>query len=327
MSRNLATFALLCAAFLVAIPSASAVTIDWTAVGNPGNNPDLTPKPSYGAVEYSFKISKYSVTNSQYMEFLNAKDPTGANALQIYDSNMGEKAVHGGITYTAGNANGAKYSILPGRQNYPVNSVNWYSALRFSNWLNNGQGNGDTETGAYTLLGGAPTPTNATTIKRNAGANLFLPSEDEWYKAAYYNPATSSYFLQGTGTNTAPTAGAPTAMPNYANFNNFNKDFTPVGSYTGTTSPYGAYDMAGNISEWTETLINNGGAKDAVMRNGFYDLGQNSITSADRYPNNPAVAAFYYGFRVAAVPEPSTFVMGALGVLVLFATRRFRANQ
>ena len=39
----------------------------------------------------------------------------------------------------------------------PVNYVDFYDALRFANWMNNGQGNGDTETGAYTLLGGTPT--------------------------------------------------------------------------------------------------------------------------------------------------------------------------
>ncbi len=71
----------------------------------------------------------------------------------------------------------------------PVNYVSWYDSIRFANWLNNGQGTGDTETGAYTLLGGTPTPSNGVSITRNAGATWFLPSEDEWYKAAYHQPA------------------------------------------------------------------------------------------------------------------------------------------
>ena len=64
--------------------------------------------------------------------------------------------------------------------------VSFFDCVRFANWMNNGQGNASTESGAYTLLGGTATPSNATTITRNAGANIFLPSENEWYKAAYY---------------------------------------------------------------------------------------------------------------------------------------------
>ena len=58
---------------------------------------------------------------------------------------------YGGISFNAGNANGSKYSVISGSGNHPVNYVSWYDAIRFANWLNNGQGSGDTETGAYTL--------------------------------------------------------------------------------------------------------------------------------------------------------------------------------
>ncbi len=96
--------------------------------------------------------------------------------------------------------------MISGDGNHPVNYVTWYDAIRFANWLNNGQVPGSTETGAYTLLGGTPTPSNGNSITRNAGATVFLPSENEWYKAAYYNPATSSYFQYPTSSNTVPTA-------------------------------------------------------------------------------------------------------------------------
>ena len=48
--------------------------------------------------------------------------------------------------------------------------VNWYDSVRFANWLSNGQGGGDTETGSYTLVGGGPVPTNYPNISRSAGA-------------------------------------------------------------------------------------------------------------------------------------------------------------
>ena len=76
----------------------------------------------------------------------------------------------------------------PDTVNKPINFVNFFDALRLANWVNNGQGSADTETGAYTLLGGTAVPSNATTVTRNSGATWFLPSENEWYKAAYYDP-------------------------------------------------------------------------------------------------------------------------------------------
>ena len=126
-------------------------------------------------------------------------------------------ATYGGISFNTGNPNGSKYSVISGRANHPVNYVTWYDAIRFANWLNNGQGSGDTETGAYTLLDGrrhARAFQRHSSITRNAGATVFLPSENEWYKAAYYNPGTSSYFQYPTSSNTAPTASGPTAAPN-----------------------------------------------------------------------------------------------------------------
>ena len=64
-----------------------------------------------------------------------------------------------------------------------------------------------------------PVPTNADSITRNAGATWFVPTENEWYKAAYYNGATSSYFDYPTATDTAPNNNLPTAdTGNSANF-------------------------------------------------------------------------------------------------------------
>lgn len=139
-------------AVLFSCADARAVTIAWTPVGNPGNAADPVAGSLYGAVGYSYEIDKYDVTNSQYVEFLNAKDPTGADPLQLYNSNMSGPFNRGGINYTSGAANGSKYSVISGDGNHPVNWVTWYDAIRFANWVNNGQGNSSTETGAYTLL-------------------------------------------------------------------------------------------------------------------------------------------------------------------------------
>jgi sulfatase modifying factor 1 len=190
--RIIASIFLVCAVSFLAPLAASAVTIAWSPVGNPGNAPDPATGSLYGAVPYAYKIGTYDVTNAQYAEFLNTTDPTGANSLGLWNANMADPT-HGGID-NSGTTNGNRYTLISGAQNHPVNFVTWYDAVRFANWLNNGQGNGDTETGAYTLgpLGADGVPINGPSITRNAHATVFLPSEDEWYSLGGSPPSPSS---------------------------------------------------------------------------------------------------------------------------------------
>ena len=81
------------------------------------------------------------------------------------------------------------------------------------------------------------------------------PAEYEWYKAAYYNPATDSYFNYATGSNTPPTAGFPLAAELGEHLSGGPYYPTNVGAYSGTTSPYGLYDMGGNSWQWNEGLL------------------------------------------------------------------------
>lgn len=318
--------------------AASAVTIDWSPVGNPGNAPDpAAPLPGRysGAVAYNYRIGTYDVTNSQYAEFLNSKDPTGANTLGLYDVNMALAPTvanfgGGGISFTAGNADGGKYTLISGAQNHPVNFVSWPSALRFANWLNNGQGSGDTETGAYTLLGGTSVPSNGDTLTRNADARVFLPSMNEWYKAAYYDPRTTAqggppsdghYWLYPTSSNLLPIPGAPTGLANHVNSNGELGTFTDVGAYTGTTSPYGAFDMAGNVYQMTDTHAN---ALPSIWLfvPGESHLGVVGESAATNWNTQPMVGggrALEIGFRVASVPEPSSAVLVICSVVCLAA--------
>jgi formylglycine-generating enzyme len=326
---------LCCTISLLASP-ASAVTIAWVPVGNPGNAPDSATGSRYGSVGYAYNIDKYDVTNSQYVEFLNAKDPDGTNLLGLYDSRMSDPSTassfsgHGGIAFTPGNLAGSKYNAISSNANHPVNYVNWYDAIRFANWLNNGQGNGDTETGAYTLgplePGGGGVPANGNSITRNLGARIFLTSQDEWYKAAYYDPRTtvlggppgdSHYWLYPTTSNTAPTAEIPPGGSNSANSNQVIGtvgDLTNVGAYTGTMSHYGAFDMGGNTFQMNETFLPALGRE--VLGGDWFG---NSVGMESTFIGNVALTPFLgsvgTGFRVASiatVPEPSTIVLAAL---------------
>jgi formylglycine-generating enzyme len=328
MNRIFASLCLFCAISLFASSPASAVTIAWTPVGNPGNAPDTVVMndgtSGYGSVGYAYRIGTKDVTNSQYAEFLNTKDPSGTNTLGLWNSNMAD-ATFGGISFNGGNGAGNKYVLTAGRQNHPVNFVSWYDTIRFANWLNNGQGNGSTETGAYTLLGGTPTPSNGNSITRNAGATVFLPSENEWYKAAYYNPATSLYFQYPTSSNTAPTAEAPPGGSNSANYNfavGNPGDLTDVGAYTGTTSPVGAFDMGGNVFQWNEALISGSfrGLRGSSFSSNSMGLLSSRRNSGDLADEDDIVAL---GFRVASVPEPSTgvLVVAACGLMWVLRKR------
>lgn len=319
---SLAKSFLFCGAILVFVADASAVTMSWSLVGNPGNVPDTIVMTTdgtsgYGAVGYNYRISTYDVTNRQYAEFLNAKDGTGANAVGLYNSSMGSSS-YGGIVFNASNANGSKYTVVPVAQNRPVNYVTWYSSIRFANWMNNGQGNGDSESGAYTLEGGTPTPSNSNSIVRNAGSQIVLPSENEWYKAAYYNPSTNSYYRYPTSSNLDPIASNPTALPNHANYADYPVlTLTDVGAYTGTTSPYGAFDMGGNVFQWNEALIH-GSFRGA--RGGAHFFHLDSLLSSNRDDSVPPSGVdVITGFRLAMIPEPSTLALAAFGFIGLAA--------
>jgi formylglycine-generating enzyme len=288
----------------------------------------------FGGVGYNYNIGTYDVTNSQYVEFLNTKDPTGANALGLWNGSMAN-ATFGGISFNGGNVPGSRYVLTAGRENHPVNYVTWYDTIRFANWLNNGQGSGDTETGAYTLgrLGAGGIPL-APPLTHNADSQVWLPTENEWYKAAYYDPRTtaqggppvdSHYWLYGTSSSSTPIASGPTALANHANYNNAVGNLTDVGAYTGTTSPYGAFDMAGNIFQWNETWMS--GVSRGV-RGGAFNVNFVGMHSSARVPSESSFEFNYFGFRVAStIPEPSSVLLGAFALAALAALGWRRAHR
>src|SRR4051794_9672978 len=119
-----------------------AVTISTVPIGNPGNAPDTQNirccGPGYGSVGYEYSIGKYEVTNSQYAEFLNSVDPAGLNGLALY-SNLMQSNVDGGITRDGNAPQGSRYQIKANRGQSPVVFVSWFDAVRFANWMHNGQ--------------------------------------------------------------------------------------------------------------------------------------------------------------------------------------------
>jgi formylglycine-generating enzyme required for sulfatase activity len=328
--------------------------MDMVTVGNAGNAPDTRYNATgFGSVGYSYQIGKYEVTNAQYVEFLNGVDPTAANVRGLYSPFMTSDP-GGGINLNMRAESGLRYETKPGRGSNPIAFVSWYDAIRFANWLQNGQGHGDTEHGAYTLSSGG-VPINGDSITRNAGAKWWLPSEDEWYKAAYHknDGVNGNYWEYPTGTNAGPDSDLPPGShaPQQSNTANIFKNdkiangyddgfavtasatidpsqnyLTDVGAYALSRGPYGTFDQAGNVGEWNESLIS-GGYRG--FRGGYFSAGDSELHASAR-GNLIAIGAggsdgVLMGFRVASsvVPEPSTFAPAiTASVLLLFRRRR-----
>jgi formylglycine-generating enzyme required for sulfatase activity len=315
MIRNLALTLLFTA---VCCAPAKAATFDWATVGDPGNADD-SHGHGYGGVDYTYRISKHEVTNAQYTEFLNAVAATDTYGL--YNTAMGSD-FWSGIT-RSGAAGSYTYSVKvpavgqgPGGSDYtydnkPVVYVSLIDAMRFVNWLHNSQGSGGTESGVYTIG-------NGTNEVRSAGAKFWIPSEDEWYKAAYYDPngngGSGAYYDYPTLTDTTPNNNLPTAdTGNSANFydggettGNFSYPMTDVGAYALSQSPYGTFDQGGNVWEWNEAVIS---SDFRGLRGGSWSTNWDVLHADNRnifYAAN--VVSGDIGFRVASIPDlPSDF--------------------
>jgi formylglycine-generating enzyme required for sulfatase activity len=344
MNRKIVTLVLLWFSAPFAGLPAVAVTIPTVPVGNLGNAGDTTVMVTdgtsgYGAVAYDYRIGTTEVTNAQYAEFLNAK--AASDPLALYNSNMGSNA-RGGITQS-GVSGSFTYAAKTDMGNKPVNFVSWYDSIRFANWLNNGQGSSDTETGAYTLLGGTATPSNGLSITRNSGAIWFLTSEDEWYKAAYHQPSaqggdSDDYWLYPTASNAAPTVAAANSagdisnpgsnVANYlsgADWNSQNGNVTTVGSAGALSdSFYGTADQGGNVWELNESLIS---GSSRGVRGDSWNLDSLYLQSSFRNFGSPTNETGAVGFRVATVPEPSALVLSSFAALMLCEVARRRARK
>lgn len=334
------------------------VVIETVPVGNPGNPGEWAGATIpiqgtqmgagfdriCGSVPYPFEIGKYEVTVAQYVEFLNAvaaNDP-----YNLYVSGMGNivrLGSAGNYTYQIGD--GSPQAILHWGSR-PVPSIAWCDAARFANWMHNGQptgvltGNGAqdawlTEDGSYPVLGAPTIGPNVNqayqSVVRRPGATWVIPSEDEWYKAAYHknDGITANYWsyptqyspdgIFGTG---APNNNVLDPDPgNSANYHigtpdddcigpPFNR--TPVGEFENSPSAYGTYDQGGNVWEWTDTRylnVNGGLTLRRVIRGGSYypsfveqqPDGFKCLHAAWRQDEAPVAGVARYGFRLARV--------------------------
>ena len=262
--------------------SASADTIrginmDFVTIGNAGNAGDTSGNANpygCGAVSSNYRIGKYEVTATQWQTINTA---AGIGDIGIWSGNQ------------------------------PVSDISWYEVAQFCNYLTSG----NKYSGAYQFdINGNFLSIDRVSSISTYGTTYVIPTEDEWYKAAYFKPNASGYSLYANGTSTAPIAGVN------SKYNN------PIGAPwnvgTGTQEQNGTFDMMGNVWEWNETPVSDSAR---VLRGGTYYGDAITLSSSYRFSYAVNGEGFDFGFRVASVPEPATVLLMSLGGLALLKRR------
>jgi Sulfatase-modifying factor enzyme 1 len=275
-------------------------TIDFVKIGNPGNAPDDAPNPA-GAVNYAYRIGKYEISEQMIDK---------ANAISA------EMGMPLGIT---------KDTRGPDK---PATSVTWFEAARFVNWLNTSTGsvpayNFD-NLGAFQLWQPTDAGYDAGNLYRNKLAKYFLPSLDEWHKAAYYDPVAGHYWDYPTGSDDIPDGidfvgdpifdavfydGAANPSPN---------DITNVGLLSSFTTA----GQGGNVREWEEGAfdrVNNAPTEQRRASGGSINDSSTVLAAWNTLiGTGPQFENSITGFRVSSiVPEPTSLSLLAIGFVYL----------
>jgi len=288
---------------------ANTFDIEFVNIGNPNNVPDTTGAPNpAGSVPYTYRMGKFEISEQMIDK---------ANAL-------------GGLGITKDTRDADK----------PATGVSWNEAARFVNWLNTSNGSTPaykfaTQPGEvgyianvnielWTIGDAGYNPNN---LYRNTLARYFLPSVDEWYKAAFYDPTSGVYYDYPTGSDSAPTAvpsGTAAGTAVYAGASLGPADITLAGGL----SPYETMGQGGNVREWEETdsdLLNGPSSSVRGVRGGNWAFASGALLASNRSNVNTTGGLNDLGFRVASnIPEPSTLLLLCFGSLAVLWRRRRR---
>jgi formylglycine-generating enzyme required for sulfatase activity len=299
--------------------TAPGTIVSTVEVGDAGNTALTIGSDNFGQVSENFRIGKYEVTLQQYTDFLNAvatRPDTyffGASIIEsLYDSRMATDQNVAGILRSGAGTEASPYAysvIGDGRR--PVTYVTYLNAARFANWMHNGAGTSSStiEYGAYLLYG-----FNPAVPSKDESAKWWIPTEDEWFKAAYYKGGSlnAGYYTFPTKSDSLP-GNSSSLTVNNANFlrlgtyavtqsstlSSTENYLTPVGDFINAPSAYGTFDQGGNVDEWTSTTLETAHGTAFITRGGGWSTGG---LNNDASPASTALAndrSNKIGFRLA----------------------------
>lgn len=319
--------------------SASAAPRDeWATITHAGNQaydlPDsLTGEPTgylLGRVDHEYQIRKTEVTGGEWWEFVQAYAPYVASNEAISFSFTSQW-----ISAGYGPNNTFVYGFNGYGENRAVN-ISWRFAARYVNWLHNGKAltQDAFETGVYDTStwgqddSGLPTGQSV----RSPGATYWMPSEDEWVKAVYfdpdrYGPGQPGYWQYPNRSDVPPVSGPPGEGETSAGWDRDEQfvEEPEVASYASVTTPWGLWDASGSQAEMIER----------------YDISQfyRALGSASGLSQQPAFRddldyrgvgcglGVCHGFRIArAVPSLGSAPI-ALMLMSLSLNRRRRSSH
>ncbi len=218
----------------------------YVTIGDAGNKAD---KNGHGSVGYEYKISTHEVNLTEFAKAVEA------------DSRVGN-----------GNENYWNDGVRRVGEKGPASMVSWYEAAKYCNWMTSG----NAYKGAYGFDkdGKLTSVMSRKEILDSGSLYYVLPTEDEWYKAAYFRGPLGSdlWSLYANGTDEAPKAGKEGS-----NYNNVLKEPNCTWEIGGALEQNDTYNMMGNVWEWLEgDPLASGG--EGFFRGGSYIDEEGNIT-------------------------------------------------
>jgi formylglycine-generating enzyme required for sulfatase activity len=327
-----AASAFACTSALAQMPP--SYDFDFVTIGAPGNAPfhhsaSIWPVHGRGGVNYGFRIARYEITTGQWLEFMNTFATQAGTPVNIWGP------IHWGAepdpSYTGP---GRRYvlSNIPDAAMLPVEGIPWNDAARFCNWLHNGKSSdlSSLETGAYdaSIFTTPLTQLPPALRTRSPGAQFWIPSLDEWIKAAHYDPhrygpGQEGWWLNKNMSDLPGIPGPPGVGQTSAGWLDPHSSWghweIPLGAYTGSQSPWGLFDTSGGAAEWIEEVFGNErGHAGSFAGDSFYEFWDYIYGIGSAHTTSTMNS-----FRIASqIPSPGT----AAGLLIgtVFSLNRRR---
>lgn len=332
------------ATFALAGPPPNDYDFDFVTIGAVGNTPYdgglQGNNAGRGQVNYEYRIARTELSTAQWMEFVNTFSTQGIDL-----AGPGRIYSWGAVVDNTYNGPGRRYKLNPATPSaalHPVFGINWRDCARFVNWLNNDKSSSPDalDHGAYDTSTFTQNPDNTYNdqLYHDPDAKYWIPTLDEWMKAAHYDPnkqgpGQEGWWEYSTMSDTPPIPGLPgegqTSAGSPAGLGDPSRLSIPVGAYPDTVSPWGLLDASGGASEWLEEPVSPGNlfvrGIDGAHAGSQYSemLSYDRASSLNGYP--PTLGVVSGGLRIAsAVPGVGTMPVVAIALLAIAGKRRTR---